>query len=108
MRVHAVDLTLEAFRLRVRDAQRLIMQRLLAGRRREIGAEIEQVVLDTAEHGVELGIRAGVEAGETDAGIGLVDGAERLDAQVVLAAPLAGDEAGRAVVAGAQCRSCSV
>src|SRR4051794_30323001 len=43
-----------------------------------------------------------MQAGKADAGIGLVDGAYSLEANVRLRSPLAGDEARRAVVAGAR------
>ena len=55
--------------------------------RRQVGAEVEQVVLDARQHGVELRQGAGVQAGEADAGVGLVDRAVGLDARVALRPP---------------------
>src|SRR5690606_11964658 len=72
-RVHLVDLCLEARDLRFDDAQRLPAEILVALGRGEIGAEIEEVVLDAAEHGVEIGIAGGVQAGDAEGGVGLVD-----------------------------------
>ena len=59
----------------------------------EVGAEVEQVVLDPRQHGVELRVAGGVQAGEADAGVGLVDVAIGLDPQAVLADALAGGQA---------------
>ena len=44
-----------------------------AFRRAQIGAEIEEIVLNTAEYVVSLSV--GVKPSDTDSGIGLVDGA---------------------------------
>ena len=52
--VHGVDLVLEPLDLRGHDAQRLLAALALAFGRAEIGAEVEQVVLDAAQHGVGI------------------------------------------------------
>lgn len=62
---------------------------------------VEQVVLDAHQHGIEFGHVAGMQPGDADRRIGLVDRAIGIDAQVVLQPPRAGDERGGAVVAGA-------
>ena len=53
--VHGVDLVLEPLDLRGHDAQRRSLALALAFGRAEIGAEIEQVVLDARQHGVGFG-----------------------------------------------------
>ncbi len=81
---------LEPRHLRRDDAQRLVGQRLAGIGRREIGAEIEEVVLDAHQHRVELGHARRVQARQADRGIGLVDRAIGLDAQIVLQPARAG------------------
>ena len=98
--VEPVDLALQPLDLGIDDAERLVGQGLAGLRRREVGAEVEEVVLDAAEHRVEL-VRGGVQAGEAEARIGLVDGAVGRDPEVVLRPARAGRERGRAAVAGA-------
>ena len=56
--VHGVDLVLQPLDLRRHDAQRLLAALALAFGRAEIGAEIEQVVLDAGQHGVGFGERS--------------------------------------------------
>ena len=71
-------------------------------RRRQLGAEVEQIVLYARQHGVERRLGGGGEAGDADGGIGLVDRAIGFDAQIVLAPPLAGGERGGAGIAAAR------
>jgi hypothetical protein len=69
----------------------------------KIGAEIEQIVLNAREHGVEGGMAlSGMEARNADGGVGLVERAIGLDPEVVFRHTPAGTERGRAVVAGAR------
>ena len=56
--IEGVDLALEALDLVGRDPQPLALANLL--RRGEVGAEIEEVVLDARQHGVELGAEVAV------------------------------------------------
>src|SRR5215469_7571665 len=70
--VHRVDLALEALDLRSDDTQGPRTTATLFGGA-QIGAEVEQVILDAVEHLV--GCRIGVEPGDPDRCIGLVDGA---------------------------------
>lgn len=63
----------------------------------EIGAEIEEVVLDAGQHG--LGLALGMEAGEAEGRIGLVDGAIGLDPEIVLGNAAAVAQRGPALVA---------
>src|SRR5437660_335764 len=55
-------------------------------RRAEVGAEIEQIVLDARQHCIRIGIRrrTHMQPRQTDRGIGLVDRAERLDPERLL------------------------
>jgi hypothetical protein len=114
--IHRVDLTLEAHDLLGHDPQRLVGQRLAAIGQAQVGAEIEQIVLDAPEHRVDIdgGIigwhgsdvchcRGGREVHPRHAnrGVGLVDGAVCGDAQAILADALAAAERRRPVVAGA-------
>src|SRR5262249_26819889 len=100
--IEPVDLALEPLALGVDDGEPLAARPLALAGRAQVCAEVEQVVLDPAEHRVDLRIRAGVEAREADHGVELVDGAVRRDAHMVFAPPLAAAERGRAVVAGAR------
>ena len=79
--VHRVDLALQPLDLGVDDAQGAFRLAPVLGRA-EVGAEIEQVVLDARQHGVGLALR--VQPGDADDAVGLVDGAVGGDAQVVL------------------------
>ena len=72
-RVQAVDLAFQALHLDRLHAQHALLVRIVA-RPAEVGAEIEQVVLDARKHGVRDGF--GVQPGEADHGVGLVDRAE--------------------------------
>ena len=65
------------------------------------GADIEEIVLDPVQHGVEIGVRPSVQAGDADGGVGLVDRAIAFDARVPLVHAFAGGETGRSVIAGA-------
>ena len=100
---------LQAVDLRGHDAQRLLAALGLALGRAEIGAEIEQVVLDARQHGVGFGIvlpaqrcAADGAARQADHRVGLVDGAVGLDPRIVLGHALAAAERGLAAVAAAR------
>ena len=54
--VHGVDLFFKSFDLARHDAQGALATLALALGRAEIGAEIEQVILDAAQHGVGLSL----------------------------------------------------
>ena len=95
--VHLVDLALEPRDLRRGDPEALAP--VVLARRGEIGAEIEEVVLDARQHRVEFGRDR--EPRQPDMGIGLVDGADRREAEVGFRPPLAGAERRGAGVAGA-------
>ena len=98
-----VDLLLEAIDLRVHDTQRRAVGLARGGRGRKVGTEVEKIVLDPAQHGIEIGgLGHGREPRQADRRIGLVDRAIGLDPHIRLAAPLAGAERGRAVVSGAR------
>jgi len=79
--VEGVDLPLEALDLRIEDAQGAVLRR--SGRRGEVGAEVEELVLQPGQEGVEAGPRR-VQAGEAQAGVGLVHVAVGGHAQVGL------------------------
>ena len=72
----------------------------LAGRA-QIGTDVEEIVLDARERGIERGVIAGMEARDPERGIGLVERAIGGDAQVVFLAPFAAAERGGAVIPGA-------
>src|SRR5205085_5213682 len=66
----------------------------------KVRLDVEQVVLDAAERGIERRVACRMQPHQADDGVDLVHGAVGGDAQVVFLAPLAGAELGRAVVAG--------
>ena len=86
---------LQALDLGVDDAQPILGA--FAFRRAQIGAEVEQVVLDARQHVV--GVALGMQARDPDRGVGFVDRAVGFDPQIVLGHALAGAERGRALVA---------
>ncbi len=102
--VHCIDLALEALDLGGEDAERAGAAPVLF-RGAQIGAEVEQIVLDPPEHRVGLGIGPGVhpsvhmEAGEADRGVGFVDRAVGGDPQRVLRHARTVAERGLALVA---------
>ena len=71
--IHGVDLVLQAFDLRGDDTQRLLAALALALGRAQVGAEIEQIVLDAGQHGV---------------GFGMARAAERVRAMALRAKPI--------------------
>ena len=93
-----VDVALEPLDLAVQHAQPFRLA--LALRYREIGAEIEQVVLDQAQHRVELACIVQMQPHDADHGVGLVDGSIGGDAQIVFRAAFAAAERRGAVIAG--------
>ena len=101
-RVDRVDFSFEAFDLGGQNAQRAGTAPAVLGRA-QIGAEVEQIVLDTAEHRLGIGVGPGLDmqAGDADRGVGLVDRAVGGDAQRVLGHPGAIAERGLAAVAAA-------
>ena len=92
-----VDVALEPLDLACKQAQPFRLA--LALGHREVGAEVEQIVLDHAEHRIERGVLQ-MHAHDADRGIGLVDGSIGRDPQIVFRTPLARAERGGAVVAG--------
>ena len=72
MRIQAVDVALEALDLARQHPQPFRLA--LALGHREVGAEVEQIVLDQAQHRVELARLAEMQPHDADRGIGLVDG----------------------------------
>src|SRR5579862_5042599 len=67
----------------------------------EVGLDVEQVVLDARQRGIERLVGAGVQAHQPKDRVDLIYRAVSLDAQVVFLAPRARAERGGAVVAGA-------
>ena len=107
LRVEHIDGVFERLNLRRRDAQdraRLFVRLL---RNAEIGAEIEQIVLDARQHGLDCMV-GGVariahrKQRETDSAIRFIDIAHRGNARVVLRSPRAVAEPGLALVPGAR------
>ena len=99
--IEPVDLGLEPIDLRRGDREPRAARPLALAGRGEIGADVEQVVLDARQRRVERGILRGMQPGDADHGIRLIERAVGGDAQIVFLAPLAGAERGRAVIAGA-------
>jgi hypothetical protein len=99
--VHGVDLGLQPVNLRLDDAQRHVGRGEILAGRGEIGAEVEQFVLDRRQHGSGGGIRD-LPQGNADRRIGLVDIADRLRAPMVLGDPRPVGKAGVTGVAGAR------
>ena len=64
----------EPRRLRVDDRKPLPARPLALVGRAEIRAQIEQIVLDPRQHGVELRLPRGMQTDEPDRGVDLVDG----------------------------------
>src|SRR5712691_7147480 len=101
--IHLVDLALEPRDLRRDDAQcprRLVPWRAppLFGRA-QIGAQIEQIVLDARQH--LIGLAVGMKPRQSDRGIGFIDRAKGRDAQRLLWHPGAVAERGFPLVAAA-------
>jgi hypothetical protein len=94
----AIDVALEPLDLARQHPQAFGLA--LALGHREIGAEIEQVVLDQAQHRIEFARVAKVQPHHADGGVGFVHGAIGGDAQIVFRAALAAAERSGAVVAG--------
>src|SRR5262249_25253821 len=69
-------------------------------RRAKVGAEIEQIVLDARQRGIECGVAGSVQSRHANRGIGFIQRAIGGDAQIVFLASRAGAEGGGAVVAG--------
>ena len=107
LRVQHVDGVLERLDLRRRDAQDRARLFVRLARQAEVGAEIEQIVLDARQHRLdrEIGRVARIahrEQREADGAIRFVDVAHRRDARVALRPPRAVAEPGLALVAGAR------
>ncbi len=96
--VEAVDLALQPRHLRSDDAQRAFVL-AAAGRGGEVGAEIEQIVLDARQHGGDGAL--GAKPSQAQDGIGLVHRAIGFDARIVLGHAPAADQRGLAGVAAA-------
>src|SRR5262249_49174988 len=98
--IELVDPLLQPLHLRLGHGQARTAWSLL--RQTEIGLDVEQVVLDACQHGIERAIVGAVQARDADHRIDLVERAVSVDPQVVFLATLAGAERGGAIVAGAR------
>ena len=95
-----VDERLELGRHLGRDAADAVLEALGGlGRRRELGAGDEELVLDSQDVGGELGVVAGERAGDAQGGVRLVERSVRVGAPVVLCDPAPVPERGGPVVA---------
>ena len=99
--IEPVDFAFEPIDLRLRHRQPRATRAFALAGRAQIGADVEQIVLDARQRGIEHSIAAGMQPRDADRRIGLVERAVGGDAQIVFLAPLAGAEPGGAVVAGA-------
>src|SRR5262249_49490523 len=70
--------------------------------RAQVGAEVEQIVLNARQHGVDLRVGAGGEPRKADGGIDFIHGAVGGDAQIVFGQAFAVAQRRGAVVAGAR------
>ena len=100
--IERVDLVLQPLHLLGVDGEPLAARPLALVGRAEIGGEIEQVVLDARQHGVDRGRIRGVQPRDADRGGDLVHGAVGVDAQVILLAMLAIAEHRHAFIARAR------
>src|SRR5438445_13890900 len=94
-RLVAIDAAFELLDLRGRDGG---SGARWARRRRQLGAQVEQPVLDVIQQRGKLHI-LGLRADEPQMGVQLIDGAVRLDTQVVFWHTPAADQSGLAAVA---------
>ena len=94
-----IDLLLQPLHLRVGDGHTGAAGALR--RQAEVGFDVEQIVLNACQHGIEGVVGAGVEPRQAEHRVDLVQRAVRRDTQIVFLAPLAAAERGRAVIAGA-------
>jgi hypothetical protein len=99
--VRRVDRLFEPFALRRHDPQRHVRRGEIVSRRGEVGAEIEQVVLDAGQRGGMRTARMRADRKADDA-VRRVDRADRFHARGVLGQARAVDQPGGAVVAGAR------
>src|SRR5258706_11405177 len=99
-RIQAVDVVLKAFDLAGQYPQPFRLA--LALGHREVGAEIEQIVLDQAQHRIKLARVRQMKPHDANGGVGLVDGSIRTDAQIVFRAAFAAAERRGPVIAGSR------
>ena len=66
----------------------------------EVGAEIEQIVLDAPQHRIQFGRIGQMHPHNADRGVGLVHGAIGGNAQIIFRTAFAAAERGGAVIAG--------
>jgi hypothetical protein len=100
--IHGVDLVLEALDLHFAHAQTLAGTLRSTLRHGQIGADVEEIVLDATQHSVDVGVLvAHVEAGDADRCVGFVDRAVGGYARRVLGYAFPGAERGGASIARA-------
>ena len=107
--VELVDLIFQPHRLGFDHPQARMLGRFLAVAlgHAQIGAKIEQVILDARQHVADRGRRrAQVQPRDANDRIGLIDGAVGLDPQVELRHPLARTKRRRPGIAGAGVNAC--
>src|SRR5260370_39242681 len=100
-----MDLPLAPFDLGLSDVEARPARTLALVGEAEIGPDIEKVVLNPCQHGVELEISRRMQPGDPDDRVDLVHGPIGGDAQVGFRAPFAAAEGSAAVVAGASVNS---
>ena len=102
--VQLIDLAFQALDLRRDDPERCIARVLTIVGHAEISPEIEQVILDSCQHGIERRklFGCGVQAGKAGNGIGFIDGAVSCDPQVRFGDPLAAAQRRGSGIAGAR------
>src|SRR5438270_13470053 len=100
MRNKAVDIALKTFDLAGQHAQPFRLA--LAVRYRKVRAKIEQIVLNEAQHRVEVACTGKMQPRDAYGGIGLVDSSIRGHPQIVFRAALAGAKRRGAIITRAR------
>src|SRR5208282_3503129 len=99
--IEPVDLAFEPGHLRVGHREPRAARSFALARRAQVGTDVEQIILDAPQRRIERGVFDGMQPGDAERGIDLVEGAVGGNAQVVFPAPLAGAERRGAVIPGA-------
>ena len=96
--VHVVDLAFQAGHLRGDDSQRRVFWVFRLGRR-QIGTQVEKIILNAAEHGVDLGPVGKMAADHADHAVQLIDVAKGRRPRAVLGDALTVAQRGLAAIA---------
>jgi hypothetical protein len=100
LRIQAVDVALEAFDLARQHPQPFGLALTLG--HREIGAKVEQIILDQAQHRIELTRLRQMKPDKANGGVGLIDGPVGSNTQVVFRTAFAAAKRRGAVISGSR------